>query len=394
MKELISVKGLTVRFYTYEGVVRALEDVNFNIHYQEVFGLVGETGCGKTMTALSLLRLIPPPGNIECGSIFLSAGDGNEPLDILAVDESEMRGIRGSSIAMVFQEPSSALNPVYTIGNQISEVILLHRPQEVAQRALEAVTQTLAESSGVFGLLARPARLWQRKLYQTRFNNPRSIGPRIVGRIPLARRSLWRLEAAANAMAVESLKEVEIPDPARIAKQYPHQLSGGMKQRAVIAMALACSLRLLIADEPTTALDVTIQSQILDLLRRLQTETGASILYITHDLGVAAQICNRVGVMYAGTLVEIANVNDLFANPLHPYTKALMAAIPRPGIAPKAIAGFVPDPLELPPGCRFHPRCAVAVDACREKIPPMREMAPEHFVACDICQRENNGNSR
>ena len=165
MKELISVKGLSVRFYTYEGVVRALENVNFNIHYQEVFGLVGETGCGKTMTALSLLRLIPPPGKIECGSIFLNTGNGNGPLDLLAINESEMRGIRGSSIAMVFQEPGSALNPVYTIGNQISEVILLHRQQEVAQRALEAVTQTLAESSGVFGLLARPARLWQRKLY-------------------------------------------------------------------------------------------------------------------------------------------------------------------------------------------------------------------------------------
>lgn len=394
MKELITVKGLSVRFYTYEGVVRALENVNFSINHQEVFGLVGETGCGKTMTALSILRLIPSPGKIECGSIFLSASNGNKPLDLLAINDSEMRGIRGSSISMVFQEPGSALNPVYTIGNQIAEVILLHRQQEVAQKALEAVTQTLTESSGFFGLLARPARLWQRKLYQTRSNNPRAIWPRIVSRIPLVSRSLWRLEAAAEEMAVESLKEVEIPDPARIAKQYPHQLSGGMKQRAVIAMALACCLRLLIADEPTTALDVTIQAQILDLLRRLQSETGASILYITHDLAVAAQICNRVGVMYAGTLVEIANVNDLFANPLHPYTKALMAAVPKPGVKPQAIRGFVPDPLALPPGCRFHPRCASAIDACREKIPPMREMAPEHFVACDICQMENNENSR
>jgi peptide/nickel transport system ATP-binding protein len=394
MKELISVKGLTVRFYTYEGVVKALENVNFHINQQEVFGLVGETGCGKTMTALSLLRLIPSPGKIECGSIFMSPGNGNKPIDLLAIDENEMRGIRGTSIAMVFQEPSSALNPVYTIGNQIAEVILLHRQQEVAQRAMEAVTRTLAESSGFFGLLARPARLWQRRLLRARSNNPRSIGPRIVNRIPLARRSLWQLEATANAMAVESLKEVEIPDPARIAKQYPHQLSGGMKQRAVIAMALACCLRLLIADEPTTALDVTIQAQILELLRRLQNETGASILYITHDLGVAAQICNRVGVMYAGTLVEIANVYDLFANPLHPYTKALMAAVPKPGIKPQAIEGFVPDPLALPPGCRFHPRCGVAVDACREKSPPMREMASGHFVACDICQRENNENPR
>ncbi len=165
MKELISVKGLTVRFYTYEGIVKALENVNFHINQQEVFGLVGETGCGKTMTALSLLRLIPPPGKIECGSIFLNTGNGNEPLDLLAIDESEMRGIRGSSIAMVFQEPGSALNPVYTIGNQISEVILLHRQQEVDRRALDAATQTPAQSSGGFGLLERPARLLQRKHY-------------------------------------------------------------------------------------------------------------------------------------------------------------------------------------------------------------------------------------
>lgn len=393
MKELVKIEGLTVRFYTYEGVVKALESVSFAINQKEVFGLVGETGCGKTMTALSILRLIPPPGKIECGRILFNAGNGNEPFDILTLNDNEIRAMRGSSIAMVFQEPSSALNPVYTIGNQIAEVILLHRKGEVARKALEMVNEALESGSGFFSLLARPARLWQRKLHQMQAENPRSIWPRVVARIPLVRRILWRLEAVANEMTVAMLKEVEIPDAARIARQYPHQLSGGMKQRAVIAMALACCVRLLIADEPTTALDVTIQAQILQLLRRLQGETGASILYITHDLGVAAQICNRVGVMYAGSLVEIANVNDLFAKPRHPYTKALMAAVPRPGIEPRAIPGTIPDPTALPPGCRFHSRCSVAVDSCREDIPPMREIAPGHFVACYICQREDDESS-
>jgi peptide/nickel transport system ATP-binding protein len=192
-------------------------------------------------------------------------------------------------------------------------------------------------------------------------------------------------------MSISLLKEVEIPDPERVARQYPHQLSGGMKQRSVIAMALACYPKFLIADEPTTALDVTIQAQILELLRRLKIERESSILYITHDLAVAAEICDRVGVMYAGSLCEVAKVDDLFANPLHPYTKALMAAAPKPGEAPLSISGMVPDPLNLPPGCRFHPRCDSTTGICSEQIPEMREIAPEHFVACHICLGGANG---
>jgi peptide/nickel transport system ATP-binding protein len=384
MDELLRIRGLTVRFYTYDGVVQALENVDLDINQKETFGLVGETGCGKTLTALSILRLIPPPGRIECGSICFNIDDRNEPVDLLTISEDEIRAIRGSKISMVFQEPSAALNPVYTIGDQISEVILLHRRQELGQRALEAVNVLLAETPGFIGSLARPIWSMERKLYQKVAQAPSSLWIRIVSHIFLVKRLLWRLKDEAEKMTVSVLGEVEIPDPQRVTRQYPHQLSGGMEQRAVIAMALACSPKFLIADEPTTSLDVTIQAQILELLNRLKVEWESSILYITHDLGVAAEICDRVGVMYAGSLCEIAMVDDLYANPLHPYTKALMAAVPKPGEEPHSIGGSVPDPIEPPPGCRFHPRCSSAMQICREQVPLMRKLAPGHFVACHI----------
>jgi len=394
MNELLKIRGLTVRFYTYDGVVRALEDVNLDINQQETFGLVGETGCGKTMTALSILRLVPPPGRIECGSIYFNTDSRNKPIDLLTISEDEIREIRGSQISMVFQEPSAALNPVYTIGDQISEAILLHRRQELVNKALESADMSLAKTTGLFSLLARPIRLVERNLYQRLAHNERSLWPRIVGRIPVLRRLLWRLKDEARKMTIRILKEVEIPDPERVVRQYPHQLSGGMKQRSVIAMALACSPRFLIADEPTTALDVTIQAQILELLRRSKVERETSVLYITHDLGVAAEICDRVGVMYAGSLCEVAKVNDLYANPLHPYTKALMAAVPKPGEEPHSIGGIVPDPINLPPGCRFHPRCDSSTEICQRQVPPMRKVGPGHFVACHICQGGTGGSSR
>lgn len=393
MDELLKIRGLTVRFYTYDGVVQALENVDLDINQKETFGLVGETGCGKTLTALSILRLIPPPGRVECGSICFNIDDGNEPVDLLTISEDEIRAIRGSKISMVFQEPSAALNPVYTIGDQISEVILLHRGQELGQRALEAVNTLLAETPGFISLLARPIWSMERRLYQKVAQDPSSLWIRIVSRIPLVGRLLWRLKDEAKKMTISVLGEVEIPDPQRVTRQYPHQLSGGMEQRAVIAMALACSPKFLIADEPTTALDVTIQAQILELLHRLKVERESSILYITHDLGVAAEICDRVGVMYAGNLCEIAKVDDLFANPLHPYTKALMAAVPKPGEEPHSIGGIVPDPINPPPGCRFHPRCSSAMEICQEQVPLMHELAPGHFVACHLCQGETSGSS-
>ena len=394
MDELIKIKDLTVRFYTYDGIVKALENVNLDINKKETFGLVGETGCGKTLTALSILRLIPPPGQIECGNIYFNADGNGKPIDILTISDSEIRKIRGSKISMIFQEPSAALNPVYTIGDQISEVLLLHQREKLEGKALEAVNSLLTKTEGFINKLNRP--LWQieKILYQGLVQKKRLLLPRVISHILILRRLLWRIKSEANKMSIGLLKEVEIPDPVRVARQYPHQLSGGMKQRSVIAMALACHPKFLIADEPTTSLDVTIQAQILELLRRLKVERESSILYITHDLAVAAEICDRVGVMYAGTLCEVAKVDDLFANPLHPYTRALMAAIPKPGETPHSIGGMVPDPLNLPLGCCFHPRCDNSTGKCSEQIPQMREMEPGHFVACHICQGVDGGNPR
>lgn len=384
MDELLKIRGLTVKFYTYEGIVQALDNVNLDIKPKEIFGLVGETGCGKTLTALSILRLVLPPGRIEGGSIYFNADDKDEPVDLLTISEDEIRAIRGSKISMVFQEPSAALDPVYTIGDQISEVLLLHRQQELSNQAVEAVNTLLTGRFSFSGALAAPIRLVEKSLYRKLVQNSYSLWPRIVGRIPLVRRLLWRLDDEAKKTVIKILKEVEIPDPERVAVQYPHQLSGGMKQRSVIAMALACSPRFLIADEPTTSLDVTIQAQILELIRQLKTEREASVLYITHDLGVAAELCDRVGVMYAGTLCEVATTDDLYANPLHPYTKALLAAVPKPGEEPHPIGGIVPDPINLPTGCRFYPRCDSATEICQGQAPQMREMGPEHLVACHL----------
>ncbi len=393
MGELLTIRDLTVKFYTYEGIVHALDNVDLDINQKETFGLVGETGCGKTLTALSILRLVPPPGRIESGRICFNADSKDEPIDLLTLDENEIREIRGSKISMVFQEPSVALNPVYTIGDQISEVLLLHRQQELSEKAVEAVNRQITATTGFLGLLARPVWLVQRGLYQQVRQNPGSLWPRIVGCIPLVRRLLWRLKDEAKKMAIGSLREVEIPDAERVAQQYPHQLSGGMKQRAVIASALACSPRFLIADEPTTSLDVTIQAQILELLRRLKAERESSVLYITHDLAVAAELCDRIGVMYAGSLCEVAGVDEIYSHPLHPYTVALMAAVPKPGEEPQAIGGVVPDPINLPPGCKFHPRCPRAMEICQEQAPQMREPESGHFVACHLYQGASSGSS-
>ncbi len=384
MNELVKIEGLNVRFYTYNGVVQAVDNLDLDIRQKETFGLVGETGCGKTITALSILRLIPSPGRIESGSVYFNADSGNEPIDLLAISEGEIRAIRGSKISMIFQEPSSALNPVFTIGDQISEVILLHRQQELAGKALEAVNKLQAEGRRFIRIVARPIWSMEKDLYQTVSQNPRSLRLRIIRRVPVLRRLLWRLKDEAGKMATSVLKDVEIPDAERIFGQYPHQLSGGMKQRAVIAMALACSPKLLIADEPTTSLDVTIQAQILGLLHRLKIVREASIFYITHDLAVAAELCDRIGVMYAGSLCEVAGVNDIYANPLHPYTHALLAAVPKPGVEPSAIGGFLPDPTNLPCGCKFHPRCPRVMEICKEQVPVMHEVTTGHFVACHL----------
>ncbi|HEX9361428.1 MAG TPA: ABC transporter ATP-binding protein [Bradyrhizobium sp.] len=318
---VLDVKGLQTVFFTASGLFRAVDDVSFNVRRGETLAIVGESGCGKSVTALSILRLVPdPPGRIVGGSVML------EGTDLLGLDEDKMREIRGNRISMIFQEPMTSLNPVMRIGDQITEVVRLHR----------SMTQKEA---------------WKR--------------------------------------AVEMLRLVRIPVPERRALEYPHQLSGGMRQRAMIAMALACRPALLIADEPTTALDVTIQAQILSLILDLQKELGMGLILITHDLGVVAQTAQRVIVMYAGRKVEEADVETLFANPKHPYTRGLMASIPAvlsAGAKADArlveIPGMVPSLTRLPKGCTFAPRCGLAIARCREEYPPLEAQGEDHLAAC------------
>ncbi len=320
----LDVKDLQTWFYTRQGIVKAVDGVSFNLRKGETLGIVGESGCGKSITALSVMRLVPdPPGRIIGGRVTL---DGRDLLDL---DESEMRLVRGNDISMIFQEPMTSLNPVLTIGYQIAEALILHR-------------------------------------------------------------DLSRTEALSRA--VEMLDMMRIPEPAQRAREYPHQLSGGMRQRAMIAMALACNPKVLIADEPTTALDVTIQAQILDLIVRLQQELGTAVILITHDLGVVAETTQRIIVMYAGRKVEEADVVPLFSNPMHPYTHGLMASVPRLAIMSGAdadaaerleeIPGIVPPLNNLPPGCAFAPRCRFADDRCRAEYPPYQEKQPGHWAAC------------
>ena len=317
---ILEIIDLKTYFDTEEGVVPAVDGVSFTVPKGTTVALVGESGCGKSVTALSILQLVDKPaGRIVAGQIRFAGQD------LLSLSERQMRRIRGYRIAMIFQEPMTALNPVYTIGNQVREAIRLHRA------------------------LSRSAR---------------------------------------RALAAELLHKVGIPEARDRLRNYPHQLSGGMRQRAMIAMALAGEPELLIADEPTTALDVTIQAQILRLLRDLQQQMHMSILFITHDLGVVAQTADYVVVMYAGKIMERAEVRELYENPLHPYTRALLQSLPRLGRtkgALKTIAGQVPDPLHLPGGCRFHPRCEVCqatASRCREEEPPLEEKRPGHFAAC------------
>jgi oligopeptide/dipeptide ABC transporter ATP-binding protein len=318
---LLRIEGLQTHFFTEAGTVRAVDGVNLMVRKGETLGIVGESGCGKSVTALSVLRLIPtPPGKIVGGNIYL---DGR---DLLKLPENEMRKVRGAIISMIFQEPMTSLNPVFTVGDQIAEGIRLH------QR--------------------------------------------------LSKRESWN-------KAIEMLHIVRMADPERRVKEYPHQMSGGMRQRVMIAMALSCNPQLLIADEPTTALDVTIQAQILELLSQLKSKLGMAVMLITHDLGVVADTAARVAVMYAGRVVEEAPVMALFTSPKHPYTQGLLNSIPRLERTERrarlqAIPGMVPDLLDLPKGCKFLARCSKLFEPCSGEEPPLKEIAPNHRVRCHL----------
>jgi peptide/nickel transport system ATP-binding protein len=500
-ENLLVVENLYTNFYTYQGVVRALDGINFKLAKRETFGLVGETGCGKSVTANCVLRLIPsPPGRIERGSIYFMPPEGTEkeiadlkahihnirgekdfkegdarlkPLeqdlaeqlevrrikeelsklreakvdpkdpkladlnsqlakilhkyDLLTKSASYMRKIRGKYISMIFQEPMSALNPVFPAGNQISEVLLLHERKELAVATMRNIdnevkaigsykyVNRVKTDKGEFkcqncgALMAteenvcpqcggsfvgdpmrslRKAKLrYYRRFYKKMSVKPDAMSLRIASKVPFMRRYEKPIKKEAMDRAERMLRLVRIPDPKNVVNSYPHELSGGMQQRVMIAMALACKPQLLIADEPTTALDVTVQAQILKLMKDLQEETGTSILLITHNLGVVAETCHRVGVMYAGVMAEVGPVNSIFKDPLHPYTQGLINSIPNlsQDIARlDTIEGNVPNLVRPPPGCRFNPRCFYAMEVCKNVKPPTVEVRPDHFVSCHL----------
>ena len=315
--KILDISGLKTHFYTRKGIIPAVDDISLSIKRGKVLGLVGESGCGKSITALSILRLIPsPPGRIVGGRIDFNGKN------LIELTTKELRSIRGNEISMIFQEPMTSLNPVYTVGKQVMEILRLHQNLDTAQ---------------------------------------------------------------AREKAIEMFELVGIPEATKRIKVYPHQLSGGLRQRVMIAMALSCRPKLLIADEPTTALDVTVQAQILRLMRKLQAEIQSAILLITHDLGVVAEMCDDVAVMYAGKIMEQTDAETLFEKPLHPYTAGLMNSIPSLDQENKklyCIKGMVPNLLFLAPGCKFHPRCEFASESCRQKEPDLFEAEPRHFVRC------------
>jgi len=391
--KLLEVENLKMNFYTYEGVVQALDRINLNVREGEILGLVGETGCGKSVTALSILRLIRPPGRIEKGKVTFRLRDSldgsKQGMNLLDQDEAFMQKIRGNEISMIFQEPSTALNPVYSIRDQISESFLLHRKKELCQAALDKIEQDIKKD---VSFLKRAILKMERGIYLKMIKNPSSFLLIFLSFIPGVRRYNRRVLEEAKRKSIEILRILGISHPEEVVMRYPHELSGGMQQRVVIAMALACNPTLLIADEPTSNLDVTIQAQILDLVRKLKKEFGSSILFITHDLGVVAEICERVVVMYAGHIAEVAPVRSLFKRPLHPYTQGLLRSVPRPGRKDRlqSIKGSVPNLISPPSGCRFHPRCPRVMPECSHKKPFLKEVEKSRFVACYLYHKEEN----
>ncbi len=391
MPKLLETENLTMNFYTYEGVVHALDRINLNIREGEILGLVGETGCGKSVTALSILRLIRPPGRIEGGKVNFRLKDrfaaSKRDINLLDQDEAFMQKIRGNEISMIFQEPSTALNPVYSIRDQISESFLLHRKKELCQAALDKIEQDIKKD---VSFLKRAILKMERGIYLKMIKNPSSFLLIFLSCIPGVRRYRQRLLREAKRRSIEILRILGMSHPEEVVMRYPHELSGGMQQRVVIAMALACNPTLLIADEPTSNLDVTIQAQILDLVRKLKKEFGSSILFITHDLGVVAEICERVVVMYAGHIAEVAPVRSLFKRPLHPYTQGLLRSVPRPGQKDRlqSIKGSVPNLISPPSGCCFHPRCPSVMPKCSGRKPSLKEIEKNRLVACYLYHKE------
>lgn len=384
MAVLLKAQNLTTNFYTYEGAVRALDKFSLTIDHGCTYGLVGESGCGKSVTVRSMLRVIQSPGVIEDGKVLFSEKSGAEPIDLLALLEEEMEGIRGDSISMIFQEPNAALNPVLTVGYQVAESYLFHRVAEMSKKICDEI------DAGVSHGLLTP---FYRKMLGIAAKHPKSGFLKFCSQVPLLK--MWErpLKKEALLRAIDIVGKLGIANPEEIVTRYPHNLSGGMKQRIVIAIALACHPTLLIADEATSNLDVTVQAQILQLLNDLKKESISSILLITHDLGVVAETCEKVGVMYAGTLCETGDVKDVFSNPLHPYTEALLTSVPKFNQEGElqSIEGSVPNLVHPPSGCRFHPRCPKAMDKCSTVKPELKELIPGHLVACHYAEQQIGG---
>jgi len=377
-ENLIEIRDLYLNFYTYDGIVRALDGVDLDIKRGEILGLVGETGCGKSVTSLSTLAMVVSPGDIEGGRIELETDKGR--VDILNIKQSELLKIRGSEISMIFQEPRAALNPVYTVGDQIAEVFYHHRMEELIKTAISELENEVKKTTGYKQSVAKRHLSSLQKL----LTNPASLRVKLSSKLPILRGYKNRIKRVTRREIVNLLRLLRIPDPERVIDMYPHELSGGMAQRVVIAMSLTCNPTMLIADEPTTNLDVTVQMQILHLIKELKSKLGSSILYVTHDLGVVAETCERVAVMYAGNVVEVADVMAFFKKPMHPYAQALLESIPRPGHGFVSIPGTVPSLISPPPGCRFHDRCRYALEMCPVVKPPLVEAEPGHQVACHL----------
>jgi peptide/nickel transport system ATP-binding protein len=424
---LVRTEDLYTNFYTFEGVVRALNGVSLVVRQGETYGLVGESGCGKSVSVRSIMRIVQSPGRIESGRIviFFSSADARNGCEIVGRSEAYMESIRGNDVSMIFQEPGAALNPVLSVAEQVGESFLFHRLDQMLDDTVKQLSAERARLSP-----ASPARLWklfQSALYsrelaalarfkervarvdkelcefecrddeqaeeQKRTLNRRRESyrkqdrlTRFVSRFPILRHYRRRLTRTIRGHVVELLRSLGIPNPENVASRYPHELSGGMQQRVVIAIALACHPTLLIADEPTSNLDVTIQAQIVDLIKTLKKTTISSVLFITHDLGLVAEVCDRVTVMYAGDVDETASVSELFRNPLHPYTRGLLASVPKIQQSQEltVIPGAVPNLIKPPSGCRFHPRCPSRMDICAREKPPLVEHSPEHWVACHL----------
>ncbi len=374
-ENIMEVRDLYVRFYTYEGVVKAVDGVSLDVVKGETLGIVGETGSGKSVTTYAMMNMVPPPGRITRGRVVYRK-EGKEYV-LTEMPESEIRKLRGSDISRIFQEPKAALNPVYKVGDQVAEAILIHRRREMVERALKSLGNGFLD--GLRGAILRRA-----------LNSEDDPLLKVLRRVPLVRRLYWGpIKAEARKEVVKILGLMGIPDPDRVYDMYPHELSGGMQQRIVIAIALSCNPQLLIADEPTTNLDVTVEAQILELMKDLKKRFGMTLIYITHDMGVIAEMSQRVAVMYAGNVVEIADVHTIFKKPLHPYTKGLLEAIPMPGRPLKDIPGTVPNLIHPPSGCRFHPRCEHAMEKCKREKPKLVEVEPGHWVACFLYHDES-----